>query len=201
MWTQIMDYVWEEVTISIIGAFIVAIIGFTYLERRLKLRGHELTGASAMLEQHAETLDRLLAFEDMGDDLRVFLLEAERMMSTRAAVPELIQALFQDGENIEASPRVVALTEQVRQLEKKHPGFSMELKSFLDTGVYAGTLRWPETRGDYIRVTVTVEREGPTSMAALFARMIEKLRPNSLDTPPAPAIRRVVMPERQRMGA
>jgi len=163
-----------EHMVTFAGTFLLLIAVVAYFKKYWRDRRVEIDASNELLNEHAATLGRLIACEEASENLKRFLRDVTVLLASREVASKLVTDLF-DGS---ASGRPVSeetrsLVDEISRLEEVHPGFSAEMKSFFDTGLYAMTLRWPETRGEYIRVTVNVEQKRPKALAQTVARNVE----------------------------
>jgi hypothetical protein len=154
--------------------FLVLIAVCFCVERYYRIRIMEIDSANALTEQHIVALNKLLKSDDASPQVKSLLVSIESLMANRGHATSLIKNLFNRNQG-EPSKEAKILIDDLTRISKSNPCFEANLKSFLETGIFAMTLRWPETRGKYVEVTVIVEKEQAADITRAVARTAEQV--------------------------
>lgn len=150
---------------TVIALFVMAIILAATIEHYFRKRVAETGAANALLDMHIKALNDLLACSALSARMKEFLVQTHALMATRRAARAVIKNLFATKR---PHPRNSEILSELQLAEKLDPNFLPTLKKFFETGILAMTLRWPETRGHYVRITVELEKETPERLAKVI---------------------------------
>jgi hypothetical protein len=165
-----VDFWMSDATHITLALFVTAIAVFSCIDAYLRRRKVEIEAADSLLETHVAARDRLLADPSISPSLKAFFVKLETRLATRAHAARVIKNLFVAAtRGMDIAPAMRGIVEEMKTLEKTNPSFQADLRSFLETGIFAMTLRWPETRGKYVEVTVVVEKEPSAKITGVVA--------------------------------
>jgi hypothetical protein len=163
-----------DIAIAVVSINVTYVLVVTLVEifsKRVRERNYEIDWAQHYAREHAQLLRAILARRDIPQRVKDFAVDAALLMTIEEEAPKLVAELR--GLNPATKRYRPEFTTVLEDRCAKNPFLIEVFRQFLETGVYAMVLRWPENNARDIRLRYRISSENTFDLLGVLVRKLE----------------------------